>query len=136
MNKNENEDYRDTNIKTISSNDEIKSYSEGLKNPFLKSLSFNKENDNLKFSIAPEIKKIQTSNLNNLFKESILISKKKNSKRDSLFRRSFNLEINNIVKLKEISNENEIQFGNFINEKLNSLKNNFNSYLIDIQIKI
>ena len=136
MNKNENEDYRDTNIKTISSNDEIKSYSEGLKNPFLKSLSFNKENDNLKFSIAPEIKKIQTSNLNNLFKESILISKKKNSKRDSLFRRSFNLEINNIVKLKEISNENEIQFGNFINEKLNSLKNNFNSYLNDIQIKI
>ena len=135
MNKNENDDNSDINLQTLSSNEEIKSYSEGLKNPFLKSVSFNVENEKQKFSIASEENKYHTSNLNNIFKESILISKKKNSLRDSLFRRSFNLEINNL-KLKDIINDKEIQFGNFINEKLNSLKNNFNLYLNDIQIKI
>ena len=132
MNINENEVYRDINLNSISFNDEIKRYSEGLKNPFLKSLSFNIENENLNFSIAPEIKKTHTSNLSNLFKESILISKKKNSLRDSLFRK-FSFEIND--KLNEKTNDNEIQFGNFINEKLNFLKNNLNLYLNDIQIK-
>ncbi len=85
----------------------------------------------------------KTSNLNNLFRESILLSKTKESNRNSFFRQSLTLEKNSILNLNEINendskenNEKEIQFDNFVYEKLSTLKNNFNTFLNDNLNKI
>ena len=110
------------------------SYSEGgEKNPFLNSLSMNINDEREKFSFVSKRKNSMTSNLNILFRESILFAEKKKSLRNSIFKQSFNLERKIIL---EDNKENEIKFGNFINEKLINLKNKFNSYLNDIQNKI
>ena len=112
----------------------IISYSEGgNKSPFCNSLSVNFDSDRQKFSLAPEIKNSMTSNLNSIFRESILFAQKKNSLRDLLYRQSFQSERKNIL---EDNKENEIEFGNFTNEKLNNFKNTFNSYLNEIQNQI
>ena len=110
------------------------SYSEGGdKNPFLNSLSMNINDEREKFSFVSKRKNSMTSNLNILFRESILFAEKKKSLRNSIFKQSYNLERKIIL---ENNKENEIKFGNFINEKLNNLKNKFNSYLNEIQNKI
>ena len=110
------------------------SYSEGgEKNPFLNSLSMNINDEREKFSFVSKRKNSMTSNLNILFRESILFAEKKKSLRNSIFKQSYNLERKIIL---EDNKENEIKFGNFINEKLINLKNKFNSYLNDIQNKI
>ena len=110
------------------------SYSEGgEKNPFLNSLSMNINDEREKFSFVSKRKNSMTSNLNILFRESILFAEKKKSLRNSIFKQSFNVERKIIL---EDNKENEIKFGNFINEKLINLKNKFNSYLNDIQNKI
>ena len=110
------------------------SYSEGGdKNPFLNSLSMNINDEREKFSFVSKRKNSMTSNLNILFRESILFAEKKKSLRNSIFKQSYNLERKIIL---ENNKENEIKFGNFINEKLINLKNKFNSYLNDIQNKI
>ena len=85
----------------------------------------------------------KTSNLNNLFRESILLSKTKRSNINSFFRQSLTTEKNSVLNLNEINendskenNEKEIQFDNFVYEKLSTLKNNFNTFLNDNLNKI
>ena len=72
-----------------------------------------------------------SSNLNSLFRESILFAKQKKSIRDSLYRKSFlfDNEDENIQNL----NEDNIEFVNFINDKLKTFKSNFSTYLSEIQ---
>ena len=120
--------------KETSTKERAISYSEGGdKNPFLNSLSMNINDEREKFSFVSKRKNSMTSNLNILFRESILFAEKKKSLRNSIFKQSYNLERKIIL---ENNKENEIKFGNFINEKLNNLKNKFNSYLNEIQNKI
>jgi len=72
-----------------------------------------------------------SSNLNSLFRESIIFAKQKKSIRDSLYRKSFlfDNEDENIQNL----NEDNIEFVNFINDKLKTFKSNFSTYLSEIQ---
>ena len=75
-----------------------------------------------------------SSNLNSLFRESMLFAKQKKSIRDSLYRKSF-LNENERENMLNI-NEDNIEFVNFIYDRLKSFKSNFATYLSEIQESI
>ena len=137
--KNEN-NIIDGNLNEPSSNEGIISQKNET---LMKSNSFFIRRDDDDLYNKSYFKDSKTSNLNNLFRESILLSNTKRSNRNSFFRQSLTKEKNSILNSNEINendskenNEKEIQFDNFVYEKLSTLKNNFNTFLNDNLNKI
>ena len=93
---------------------------------------FNLESRNSDDSIIKN--PFSSSSLNSLFKESMLFAKQKKSLRDSLYRKSFIMENDRENSLN--LNEDNIEFVNFIYDRLKSFKSNFATYLSEIQESI